>query len=174
MNANEIRDLRNEKGWTLQALADALCVDLSSALRWERGASSPSHLAAEKLERLRSRSIPPSVALQPTLQQAGGAARLDADAIKKLRKDTGWSQKDLAERIGVSRVTLERWECGRTRPAPLALEQLEHLLAAVAGNRAGPKAQSPEDAAECSSPARWDPAAIRRLREERGWSQHVL
>jgi transcriptional regulator with XRE-family HTH domain len=65
------------------------------------------------------------------------------------RKAVGFSQEQLAERLGVDRSTVARWEAAETEPQPwirprlaralqLSLDQLEHLLAAsdIAGTEA--------------------------------------
>jgi transcriptional regulator with XRE-family HTH domain len=65
------------------------------------------------------------------------------------RKAVGFSQEQLAERLGVDRSTVVRWEAAETEPQPwirpqlaralqLSLDQLEHLLAAsdIAGTEA--------------------------------------
>lgn len=49
------------------------------------------------------------------------------EQIKKLRQAFGWSQQKLAEQLGVSLMTVLRWEKGYTEPSPLALEKLERL-----------------------------------------------
>lgn len=36
--------------------------------------------------------------------------------IIKLRDEMGWTQEELAERIGVSRSTVAKWESGRGTP----------------------------------------------------------
>ena len=38
------------------------------------------------------------------------------DKIIKLRKENGWSQEDLAERLNVSRQAISRWENGTALP----------------------------------------------------------
>ena len=35
-----------------------------------------------------------------------------ADKIMELRKKNGWSQEELAEKIGVSRQSVSKWENG--------------------------------------------------------------
>ena len=45
--------------------------------------------------------------------------------ILKLRKEKGYSQEDLAEKLGVTRQTISNWELGSTQPN---LEQLKGCL----------------------------------------------
>jgi len=51
-----------------------------------------------------------------------------ADKISQCRKLKGWTQEQLARNIGVSLNTVQRWESGKTRPSPLAMEKLQELL----------------------------------------------
>ena len=51
-----------------------------------------------------------------------------ADKIRQYRGLKGWTQEMLARRIGVSLNTVQRWEAGKTRPSPLAMEKLQNLL----------------------------------------------
>ncbi len=53
---------------------------------------------------------------------AGEAAR-----IRALRKRLGLSQEQLAKRLGVSFVTVNRWESGRTRVSPAVLRRIAEL-----------------------------------------------
>lgn len=39
-----------------------------------------------------------------------------ADKIMNLRKKAGWSQEDLAEKVGVSRQSISKWESGQSIP----------------------------------------------------------
>ena len=50
------------------------------------------------------------------------------DKLKYCRYRKGWTQEQLARNIGVSLNTVQRWESGRTRPSPLAMEKLKVLL----------------------------------------------
>lgn len=34
------------------------------------------------------------------------------DKITKLRKQNGWSQEELAEKLGISRQSVSKWESG--------------------------------------------------------------
>lgn len=55
------------------------------------------------------------------------AAKL-IQGLKKLRKREGLSQQALAVRLGIALPTVSRWENGRSRPSPLALEKIEAFL----------------------------------------------
>ena len=50
-----------------------------------------------------------------------------AQEIKDLRKKHGMTQQELADKIGVDRVTVARWETGQKRPSQLARRQLARL-----------------------------------------------
>lgn len=47
--------------------------------------------------------------------------------ISEFRDKRAWSQEDLAQKLGVSRITVGRWEKGETTPSVLALKQLEEF-----------------------------------------------
>ena len=51
-----------------------------------------------------------------------------ARKIKQCRGLKGLTQEQLARSIGVSLNTVQRWESGKTRPSPLAMEKLQSLL----------------------------------------------
>ena len=51
-----------------------------------------------------------------------------AKEIKELRKKLGITQQELADRIGVDRVTVARWETEQKRPSQLARRQLARLV----------------------------------------------
>lgn len=51
------------------------------------------------------------------------------EAIKKLRQSLGLSQEKFAQKIGVSRATVAKWEAGDFKPSPLAMMQIERLIA---------------------------------------------
>ncbi len=51
-----------------------------------------------------------------------------ADKIKYCRVRKEWTQEKLARSIGVSLNTVQRWESGKARPSPLAMEKLQGLL----------------------------------------------
>ncbi|MBW2319888.1 MAG: helix-turn-helix transcriptional regulator [Deltaproteobacteria bacterium] len=48
--------------------------------------------------------------------------------VRELRERTGLTQEKFAARLGVTFPTINRWENGRARPSPLALQKIEELL----------------------------------------------
>lgn len=51
-----------------------------------------------------------------------------ANLILKLRQTLGLTQEKLAQKLGVSFPTINRWENGRSKPSPLAMKQIKDLL----------------------------------------------
>jgi putative transcriptional regulator len=47
--------------------------------------------------------------------------------LKTLRKKIGLSQEELAQRLGVSFTSVNRWENEQTKPSKLARRQIEKL-----------------------------------------------
>ena len=43
-----------------------------------------------------------------------------AEELRQLRQQQGWSQEDLARKLGVSFATVNRWENGKTKPSKMA------------------------------------------------------
>jgi len=60
--------------------------------------------------------------------QSDDANSGSADLILQLRQTLGLTQEKLAQKLGVSFPTINRWENGRSKPSPLALKQIEDLL----------------------------------------------
>ena len=52
-----------------------------------------------------------------------------SEQIKALREKRGWTQLDLATRLGVEQSTVSRWERDISRPIGVYLNFLERLLA---------------------------------------------
>jgi putative transcriptional regulator len=48
--------------------------------------------------------------------------------IRNLRERTGLTQEKFATKLGVTLLTINRWENGRVRPSPLAMQKVEELL----------------------------------------------
>jgi putative transcriptional regulator len=51
-----------------------------------------------------------------------------ANLVRETRQRLELSQAKFATKLGVSFQSINRWENGRTKPLPIALKQVEHLL----------------------------------------------
>jgi len=48
--------------------------------------------------------------------------------VRELRDRTGLTQEKFAAKLGVTFPTINRWENGRAKPSPLAMQKIEELL----------------------------------------------
>ena len=53
---------------------------------------------------------------------------MTAEKIKELRQARGWTQADLARRLGVTRNGVNSWEQGPSMPSPASLVDLARLF----------------------------------------------
>lgn len=51
--------------------------------------------------------------------------------IRELRNSLGLTQDKFAAKLGVTLLTINRWENGRSKPSPLAMEKVELLLVEI-------------------------------------------
>jgi DNA-binding transcriptional regulator YiaG len=56
---------------------------------------------------------------------------MEGDEIARRRTALGLTQQQLADAVGVHRITVTRWEAGRVIPRGLAARQLETTLACL-------------------------------------------
>ena len=54
------------------------------------------------------------------------------DKIAELRRQRGWSQENLAERLGVTRQSVSKWESGACDPSTTNLIALANLYGLTA------------------------------------------
>lgn len=47
--------------------------------------------------------------------------------IKALREELNLTQQELADKVGVHRITVTRWELGDIQPSPMAVQALNQL-----------------------------------------------
>jgi len=73
--------------------------------------------------------------------------------IKRLRGRLGLTQGQLAERLGVSFATVNRWENRQSRPSRLAWEQIERLSSGSHEASTAPVAQAPPSHVDFASNA---------------------
>jgi predicted ATPase/DNA-binding CsgD family transcriptional regulator len=75
-----------------------------------------------------------------SVRGTGEQARTESVRVRELRKRLGLSQEQLATRLGVSFVTVNRWETGRTGISASALRRLNELDGAAATDPGPPGA----------------------------------
>ena len=54
-----------------------------------------------------------------------------AALIREVRARLGLTQEKFAARLGVTLPTINRWENGRTKPSPLAVQNLQALISSM-------------------------------------------
>ena len=54
-----------------------------------------------------------------------------ADLIREVRDRLGLTQEKFAAKLGVTLPTINRWENGRTKPSPLAIQSLRGFVTAM-------------------------------------------
>lgn len=67
--------------------------------------------------------------------QLGGSELTQSDdpaaLIREVRTRLGLTQEKFAARLGVTLPTINRWENGRTKPSPLAIQKLQDLISSM-------------------------------------------
>ncbi len=56
--------------------------------------------------------------------------------VREIRDRTGLTQEKFAAKLGVTFPTINRWENGRAKPSPLAMQRIEELLRSMGDNSA--------------------------------------
>ena len=56
--------------------------------------------------------------------------------VREIRDRTGLTQEKFAAKLGVTFPTINRWENGRAKPSPLAVQRIEELLRSMGDNSA--------------------------------------
>lgn len=122
-----IKTYRKSKQWTPEELAKHLNVSTRTVSRWERGEAKPSAKNLRQfllLQQSEKEQIPSG--------SAGSIGKRIQTCRKSCRAGKGWTQKELAERVGVVRRTVMRWEGDKVKPDP---EDLKQLMIVLEGER---------------------------------------
>lgn len=75
------------------------------------------------------------------------------ERIKRNRIKVGWTQGDLAEKVGVSQMTVSNWESGKANPKPDQKSQVFSLLGVVKVIQDGGSEDTSPDTSEAGPPA---------------------
>lgn len=71
--------------------------------------------------------LPPAVRALDRLRALFTSQRITPGMIVSLREAIGLSQEEFGRRLGVSKMTVSRWECGRMRPGHAAVAAVREL-----------------------------------------------
>jgi transcriptional regulator with XRE-family HTH domain len=139
-----LRSARKQNGWTQQDVAEKIQVGVASVGRWERGEVVPNGFDCDLLCGLFRRSaeelgfpgwqeIPISALPLPEPGQAEEEVRTSNRRpfhmqLKYERQLRGWSQGDVAERIGSDTKTVSRWERGGGFPSSYLRQSLLEIF----------------------------------------------
>ena len=87
--------------------------------------------------------------------------------VRRIRAGLGLTQGQFAERLGVTLLTVHRWEAGKSRPQRIARERLRELAETLARQTAGPHAgpAAPPPAAPPELDFAGDPDAVAAVAE---------
>jgi DNA-binding transcriptional regulator YiaG len=74
--------------------------------------------------------LPPAVRAVDRLRAVlGTPEKVSPGFIVTLREALGLTQAEFGEKLGVAKMTVSRWECGRMRPSPAAAQAILKLQA---------------------------------------------
>lgn len=119
VRGQQIRTLREERGYTLRELANRANLSLSYLSEIERGSKCPSLKTVDKLAR--ALDVPRSGLVENEQWDRGLSI---GDKIRLLRKERKMSLADLAHEVGISTSYLSEIERGTVYPSLFILKQL--------------------------------------------------
>ena len=167
-----LRETRIARGMTQQQLAEAVGVRTYAVTVYETTNTHPREKHLPRLvERLaKALDLPPAEIEESLCQQR--PARVPTDfghRLRQLRIDRGLSQEQLGVRCGCSVYMISSYETGGSYPKPGLLPALARALGVDVGEfeRLLPRLKDEPRATPLGS-------ELRRLREERGWTQEQL
>ena len=126
----KLKVLRKKKGLTQQEVADLVHVDRVRITNWENGKREPnfeniSMLACifdVSIDFLLSENL--EISKETYLKLKEEKKNLFSVRLKELRLQHGFSQEELAEKIGIKRNSYSDWENGKCKPNYEKLEKL--------------------------------------------------
>ena len=116
-------DLRKEKGYTQQELADRIGIKQSAVAMWESGKAIPSTRTLIKLGKIFEMPIEELLGcFDKSLSDEQG------NTLKELLTEKGVTQDCLAKELGVHQTLVSQWCCGKTRPTIYHVAKIATLL----------------------------------------------
>ena len=126
----KLKVLRKKKGLTQKSLSNILNISQSAYARWEQGMREPnfeklSMLACifdVSIDYLLSENL--EISKESYLKLKEEKNNLFSVRLKELRLQHGFSQEELAEKIGIKRNSYSDWENGKCKPNYEKLEKI--------------------------------------------------
>ena len=125
VGADDVRALREQFDLTQKELAILLDVAPGTVANWEGGRGEPrekSRHAIAQLQRMKPREVQDMLG-----QRQDDDDDLTGEEIKRIRREAGLSQKELADKLDVSGGTISNWETGSTTPRAKNVEKIMEL-----------------------------------------------
>jgi putative phage repressor len=126
----KLKVLRKEKGYTQEQMSKLLDIGQSAYAKWENGKREPnfeklSMLACifdVSIDFLLSKNL--EISKETYLKLKEEKKNLFSVRLKELRLQHGFSQEELAEKIGIKRNSYSDWENGKCKPNYEKLEKI--------------------------------------------------
>ena len=126
----KLKVLRKEKGLTQKSLSNMLNISQGAYAQWENGKREPnfeklSMLACifdVSIDFLLSKNL--EISKETYLKLKEEKKNLFSVRLKELRLQHGFSQEELAEKIGIKRNSYSDWENGKCKPNYEKLEKI--------------------------------------------------
>jgi transcriptional regulator with XRE-family HTH domain len=160
-------ELRTTGGWSLAQLAQKARVSKSALSQWESGVRQPrvpeleatlNALGASPAQRVLVLARIEAPRAKRLLREPAVSARLGpppaaGDLLRALRLRRGWTQAEVAIRVGVRQNTIARWESGERNPSSQEMQALcsaleaeePELMVLLTGDFAGVLEEMPGD-----------------------------
>ena len=124
-----LRLTRTTKGYTQKTLADAIDYTRTCLALWENGHGSPNVHAITAIADVLDCSVDELFGreVKPGTVKAE-KRRAFSQALRAQRKAQGWTQYELAQRVGCDESTINHWEKGRTNPSLKTVINLADLF----------------------------------------------
>ncbi|NLW51366.1 MAG: helix-turn-helix transcriptional regulator [Candidatus Brocadiaceae bacterium] len=131
LKPEQLKKLRNQLAITQAALAALLSVSPASIALWEAGKAVPTRknrAALAELAGLSTADVAERLGRVPTASTPP-ASGLSSEQVREIRQKAGLSQRELADKLGVSANSVSNWETGRSAPRSRTVHALTALAA---------------------------------------------
>jgi type I site-specific restriction endonuclease/ribosome-binding protein aMBF1 (putative translation factor) len=131
-----LRKEREQRGWTQEELAEKIGVNPITVKRWESGSSLPNVFYRQRLSEVFGKTLDELGLLGDETEivtntnpiDTGVSSRKPNHLLRNARIQRGWTQEELAEKIGVNPITVKRWEGDYSTPSPRYRRALSELF----------------------------------------------